>query len=50
VTLELVAARKPDGTYEPKVAPVLFDIAAALAAVRRAQQEEQLNALRTRWE
>jgi hypothetical protein len=47
--LELVAARKPDGTYEPRVAPVMFDLAAQLAASRRAIQERELNALRSRW-
>ena len=50
VTLELVAARKPDGTYEPKVAPVMFDLAAQIAAGRKAIQERELNALRSRWE
>jgi len=49
-TLELVAERKPDGTFEPKVAPVAFDVSAALSALRRRQQEQQLNALRTYWE
>jgi hypothetical protein len=49
-SLELVAARKPDGTYEPRVAPVAFDVAAAMAALRRRQQEQQLNAVRTYWE
>jgi len=48
--LELVAAKNPDGTYEPKVAPVVFDLAATLAALRKRQQEQQLNALRTNWE
>jgi hypothetical protein len=50
VTLELVAARKPDGTYEPKVAPVMFDLAAQIAVGRKATQERELNALRSRWE
>jgi hypothetical protein len=48
-TLELVAVRKPDGTYEPKVAPAAFDVSAALTAIRKRQLEQQLNALRTNW-
>jgi hypothetical protein len=47
--LELVAARKPDGSYEPRVAPVMFDLAAQLAANRRVIRERELNALRSRW-
>jgi hypothetical protein len=47
--LELVAARKPDGTYEPKVAPVMVDLAAQIAAARRSIWEKQLNDLRKEW-
>jgi hypothetical protein len=47
--LELVAARKPDGTYEPKVTPATFDLQGALALLRRTQSERQLNAIRTNW-
>ena len=49
-TLEVVAGKKPDGTYEAGVAPVQFDLAAALAAMRRRQGEQQLNSLRSQWE
>jgi len=49
-TLGLVAAKKPDGSYEAKVAPVQFDLATALAAIRRRQMEQQLNSLRSQWE
>ena len=45
-----VAARTPDGTYEPKVAPVMFDLAAQIARARRSIQEKELNALRRNWE
>ncbi|MGD2200483.1 MAG: hypothetical protein PVJ38_02485 [Candidatus Bathyarchaeota archaeon] len=48
-TLELVAARKPDGSYEAKVAPVHFDLAAMPAALRRRQMAQQLNSLRSAW-
>jgi len=49
-TLELVAARKADGTFEAGVAPVQFDLAASLAAMRRRLGEQQLNSLRSEWE
>ena len=48
--LELVAARKTDGTYEPKVAPATFDLEGALALMRRKLGESDLNALRSNWE
>jgi hypothetical protein len=47
--LELVAARKPDGTYEPKVAPVTFDLEGALALLRRKRAEAELYTVRTNW-
>jgi len=47
--LELVAARKPDGSYEAEVAPVMFDLAASIAEVRRAIRDRELNVLRTGW-
>ena len=47
--LELVAARKPDGSYEPKVAPVMFDLAAQIAAGRKAIRDRELNSLRNQW-
>jgi len=48
--LDLVAARKPDGTYEPKVAPVVVDLGAVLAEMRRRRMQDLLNSLRTEWE
>ncbi|MBL7167242.1 hypothetical protein ISS40_01085 [Candidatus Bathyarchaeota archaeon] len=47
--VELVAAKKPDGTYEPKVCPVQFDITAIMAGIRARARERELNALRKEW-
>ncbi|MBA7594885.1 hypothetical protein ES703_01841 [subsurface metagenome] len=47
--LELVAARRPDGSYVAEVAPVMFDLAASIAEVRRAIRDRELNVLRTGW-
>jgi hypothetical protein len=48
--LELVAARKPDGTYEPKLAPASTDLGATIAELKQRQWDGQLNALRSAWE
>jgi len=47
--LDMVAARKPDGTYEPKVAPAAVDLGALLAQMSRSHAEGLLNNLRTEW-
>ncbi len=47
--LDLVAARKPDGSYEPRIAPAVDDVGMSLAAMRRMQREGGLNALRSVW-
>ena len=47
--LELVAARKQDGSYEAEVAPVTFDLAASIAEARRAIRDRELNVLRSGW-
>jgi len=48
--LELVAARKPDGTYEPKLAPASTDLGATIAELRQRQRDGQLSDLRSAWE
>jgi len=47
--LDLVAARKPDGSYEPKIAPAVDDVGMSLAMMRRIQRESELNSLRNVW-
>jgi len=47
--LDLVAARKPDGSYEPRIAPAVDDVGMSLAAMRRRQREGGLNTLRSVW-
>lgn len=48
--LEMLAARKANGAYEPKVAPAVADIGTVLAKMRRRQMIDQLNSLRAAWE
>jgi len=47
--LEMVAARKPDGSYEAKVAPGATDFALFLADRERRRREEELNSLQRNW-
>lgn len=47
--LDLAAARLPDGSYEPKIAPAVTDVGLGLAEVRRARHEAMLNSLRSVW-
>ena len=47
--LELVAARKPDGTHEPKVTPSTEDFSLFLADRERRRREEELNSLQRNW-
>jgi len=48
-TLDLVAARKPDGGYEPKIAPAVDDVGMSLATRLRLLGESGLNSLRNVW-
>jgi hypothetical protein len=47
--LDLAAARLPDGSYEPKVAPAMIDVGLSLAEIRRNQSEAMLNSIRSVW-
>ena len=47
--LDLVAARKSDGSYEPKIAPAVDDIGMSLAMKMRILSESGLNSLRNVW-
>jgi len=47
--LDLVAARKPDGSYEPKIAPAVDDVGMSLALRLRLLGESGLNSLRNVW-
>jgi len=47
--LDLVAARKPDGSYEPKIAPTVDDVGMSLAVKMRILSESGLNSLRSDW-
>ncbi|MFH2111211.1 MAG: LamG domain-containing protein [Candidatus Bathyarchaeota archaeon] len=47
--LDLAAARLPDGSYEPRVAPAVADVGLGLAALRRMRYETGLNSLRSVW-
>jgi len=47
--LDQAAAQLPDGSYEPKVAPVVTDVGLGLAALRRMRYETGLNSLRSVW-
>jgi hypothetical protein len=47
--LDLVAARKPDGSYEPRIAPAVDDVGMSLAAKMRILSESGLNSLRNVW-
>jgi len=48
-TLDLVAARKPDGSYEPGIAPAVDDVGMSLATRLRLLGESGLNSLRNVW-
>ncbi|MCW4048332.1 MAG: hypothetical protein NWE89_01215 [Candidatus Bathyarchaeota archaeon] len=47
--VDLVAARKPDGSFEPGIAPAIDDLGLSLAVMRRMQRESGLNSLRNVW-
>jgi len=47
--LDLVAARKPDGSYEPRIAPAVDDVGMSLAVKMRILSESGLNSLRNVW-
>ncbi|RLI33198.1 hypothetical protein DRO56_02280 [Candidatus Bathyarchaeota archaeon] len=49
--LELIAARKPDGSYEPKISPrpSAGDLGAQLAGLRRSYEVSSLSLLRGEW-
>jgi len=47
--LDLVAARKSDGSYEPKIAPAVDDVGMSLAMKMRILNESGLNSLRNVW-
>jgi len=47
--LDLVAARAPDGAYEPGVAPSPTGLGSMLSELRSGQQREGLNSLRSEW-
>ena len=47
--LDLVAARAPDGGYEPRVAPSATGLGSMLSELRSGQQREGLNSLRSEW-
>ncbi len=47
--LDLIAAHKSDGTYEPKVAPAVDDVGMSLAVKMRILSESGLNSLRNVW-
>jgi len=47
--LDLVAARTPDGGYEPKVAPSSSGLGSMLSKLRSGQLREGLNSLRSEW-
>jgi hypothetical protein len=47
--LDLAAARLPDGSYEPEIAPAVTDVGLGLAELRRARSEAMLNSIRSVW-
>jgi len=47
--LDLVAARAPDGAYEPEVAPSATGLGSMLSELRIGQLREGLNSLRSEW-
>jgi hypothetical protein len=47
--LDLVAARAPDGGYEPKVAPSSSGLGSMISELRSGQLREGLNSLRSEW-